>query len=77
MMTTAKTITNAWVNRTLPDIFYEEPGPIEEGMRQEWPIDIIKGSLWGYYQDRDDVFVSNGVFISYDPTTRIPVSAKS
>ena len=67
-MTTTRTITNAWVNRTLPDIFYEEPGPIEEGMRQEISIDIIKTSLWGYYQDRDDVFVSNGVFISYDIT---------
>lgn len=37
-------------------------------MQQELPIDIIKGSLWGYYQDRDDVFVSNAVFISYDIT---------
>ena len=24
-ITTTRTITNAWVNRTLPDIFYEEP----------------------------------------------------
>ena len=63
---TTRTITNAWVNRTLPDIFYEEPGPVEEGMRQERLIDIIKRSLSEHYQDRDDVFVSNGVFISYD-----------
>ena len=67
-MTTARTITNAWINRTLPDIFYEEPEGIEDGMQQEVPIDIIKGSLWAYYQGRDDVFVSNGVFISYDIT---------
>ena len=65
-MTTTRTITNAWANRTLPDIFYEEPGPVEEGMRQERPIDIIKRLLSEHYQDRGDVFVSNGVFISYD-----------
>ena len=67
-MTTTKTITNAWINRTLPDIFYEEPGPIEEGMRQEHPIDIIKRCLSDWYQDRPDVFVSNAVFLSYDQT---------
>lgn len=65
-MTTTKTITNAWRHRTLPDIFYEEPGPIEEGMRQEHSIDIIKRSLSERYQDRPDVFVSNAVFLSYD-----------
>lgn len=58
-MTTAKTITNAWLHRTLPDIFYEEPGPIEEGMRQEHSIDIIKRCLWDRYEGRPDVFVSN------------------
>ena len=67
-MTTTRTITNAWVNRTLPDIFYEEPGPVEEGMRQERPIDIIKRLLSEHYQDRGDVFVSNAVFVSYDET---------
>ena len=65
-MTTARQITNAWVNRTLPDIFYEEPGPIEEGMRQEFTIDRIKWSLRERYQAHDDVFVSNAVFLSYD-----------
>ncbi len=68
MMTTARTITNAWINRTLPEIFYEEPEGREEGMLQERPIDIIKSSLWERYQDRDDVFISNGVFVSYDIT---------
>ena len=71
MMTTARTITNAWVNRTLPDIFYEEPdGPpgAEDGMQQELSIDIIKSSLWERYRDRADVFVSNAVFICYDVT---------
>lgn len=65
-MTTKRKITNAWINRTLPDIFYEEPGPIEEGMRQEFTIDHIKWALRDRYQARDDVFVSNAVFLSYD-----------
>ena len=68
MMTAARTITNAWINRTLPEIFYEEPEGREEGILQERPIDIIKSSLWERYQDRDDVFISNGVFVSYDIT---------
>ena len=65
-MTTARKITNAWLNRTLPDIFYEEPGPIEEGMRQEFTIDRIKWTLRERYQGSEDVFVSNAVFLSYD-----------
>ena len=68
-MTTARQITNAWVNRTLPDIFYEEPEALaEDGMQQEFTIDRIKWSLQERYQSRDDVFVSNGVFLSYDIT---------
>ena len=67
-MTTKRKITNAWIHRTLPDIFYEEPGPIEEGMRQEFTIDRIKWSLMERYQARDDVFVSNAIFLSYDRT---------
>ncbi len=68
MMTTTRTITNAWVNRTLPDIFYEEPEGVEDGMQRERSIDIIKSSLWEHYQGRDDVFVSKAVFVSYDIT---------
>ena len=70
-MTTVRKITNAWINRTLPDIFYEEPeGPAgaEDGMQQELPIDHIKRLLTARYRERDDVFVSNLVFISYDVT---------
>ena len=67
-MTTARKITNAWINRTLPDIFYEEPEPVEDGMQQESPIDHIKRLLTARYADREDVFVSNAVFISYDIT---------
>ena len=65
-MITKREITNAWIDRTLPDIFYEEPGPIEEGMRQEFTIDRIKWSLRERYKARNDVFVSNAVFLSYD-----------
>ena len=67
-MTTIRIITNAWTNRTLPDIFYEEPEGVEDGMQQEFPIDHIKRLLTARYQDREDVFVSNAVFISYDIT---------
>ena len=67
-MTTARTITNAWVHRTLPDIFYEEPEAIEYGMQQELPIEHIKGPLREYFEGRGDVFVSNAVFLSYDST---------
>ena len=67
-MTTARKITNAWIHRTLPDIFYEEPEPVEDGMQQEPPIDHIKRLLSSYYDGREDVFVSNAVFISYDIT---------
>ena len=37
-MAATKIITNAWKVRTLPDIFYEEPEPVEDGMQQEPPI---------------------------------------
>ena len=67
-MTTARTITNAWIHRTLPDIFYEEPEPVEDGMQQEFSIHTIKGCLWERYRGRSDVFVSNAIFISYDRT---------
>ena len=67
-MTTARTITNAWIHRTLPDIFYEEPEPVEDGMQQEFSIHTIKGCLWERYRGRPDVFVSNAIFISYDRT---------
>ena len=67
-MATARTITNAWIHRTLPDIFYEEPEPVEDGMQQELPINDIQGALRWRYQGRNDVFVSNAIFISYDRT---------
>ena len=65
-MTNVRTITNAWVNRTLPDIFYEEPEPIEDGMQQEMALERIVHLLRSRYQDDPSVFMSGAVFISYD-----------
>ena len=65
-MTTARTMTNAWIHRTLPDIFYEEPEPVEDGMIQDLPIRYLIRLLDERYEDRDDVFMSGVVFISYD-----------
>ncbi len=67
-MAATKIITNAWKVRTLPDIFYEEPEPVEDGMQQEPPIDRIGHLLRQRYEDRPDVFISGGVFVSYDVT---------
>ena len=67
-MATTRTITNAWKNRYLPDIFYEEPGQVEDGVLQESPLRRIINLLWERYEDRPDVFMSGMVFISYDVT---------
>ena len=52
--------------RTLPDIFYEDPEPVEDDMLQARPIHRIAGLLYDYYEDRPDVFVSDGGFIMYN-----------
>ncbi len=67
-MAATKIITNAWKVRTLPDIFYEEPEPVEDGMQQEAPIDRIGHLLRQRYEDQPDMFISGGVFVSYDVT---------
>ena len=67
-MATTKTITDAWKNRYLPDIFYEEPEPVEDGVLQELPLMRIINLLWEFYEDRPDVFMSGMVFVSYDAT---------
>ena len=67
-MSATKIITNAWKVRTLPDIFYEEPEPVEDGMRQYFPIHRIAHLLLERYEDRPDVFISGGVFVFYDIT---------
>ena len=67
-MAATRIITNAWKVRTLPDIFYEEPEPVEDGMQQDLPIDRISHLLRERYEDRVDVFISGRVFVSYDVT---------
>ncbi len=67
-MAATRIITNAWKVRTLPDVFYEEPEPVEDGMQQESPIDRIGHLLRQRYENQRDVFISGGVFVSYDVT---------
>ena len=65
-MATTRTITNAWVNRTLPDIFYEEPEPPEDALVQERTVHRIIHLLWERYESSVGVFVSGMVYICYD-----------
>lgn len=44
----------------LPDIFYEEPEPVEDGMQKAWPLNYIRRMLYEYYDDRSDVLVAGG-----------------
>ena len=67
-MTNSKTITNAWVNRTLPDIFYEEREHIEDGMQQEMALERLIYLLRLRFGNDPTVFMSGAVFISYDIT---------
>ena len=63
---TVKTIPNAWVNRTLPDIFYEEPQPPEDALVQERTVDRIKLLLWEHYEESAEVFITGVFYICYD-----------
>ena len=65
-MAATKTITNAWVDRYLPDIFYEDPEPVEDGMQQATVIVEIAYLITAYFRDDSDAFVSAGGFIFYD-----------
>ena len=67
-MATTRTITNAWKNRYLPDIFYEEPEPPEDALVQERSVDRIKRLLWEHYENLADVFISGMFYICYDRT---------
>ena len=70
-MTTTKTfkkITNAWTNKTLPDIFYEEPEYAEDAVLQETPLMRLIYLLRSLFEGRPDVFMSGMVFVSYDIT---------
>ena len=60
--------------KTLPDIFYEDPEPVEDHMLQEEPLTPLLNLLHKHYADRPDVFVSGGGFVMYDeqdPNKRI------
>ena len=65
-MATTRTITNAWENRHLPEIFYEEPEPPEDALVQERTVHRIIHLLWERYESWVDVFVSGMVYICYD-----------
>ncbi len=66
-MATTNVMTNAWVNKTLPDIFYEDPEPVEDGMQQAPIIVEIAYLLAAFFRSEPEVFVSAGGFIFYDP----------
>ncbi|MCY4654438.1 MAG: Uma2 family endonuclease [Dehalococcoidia bacterium] len=61
-MATTRTIINAWENRYLPDIFYEQPNQGNDSVPQEARIIRLLRSL---YANRSDVFISGMVSISY------------
>ena len=65
---TFKKITNAWTNRVLPDIFYEQMVLAEEPVVQEEALDRIKQLLMQIFGGRLDVFISGAFYICYDPT---------
>ena len=50
----------------LPDIFYEDPEPVEDGMLQWDSMAEISILLKRYYKGRPDVFTSGGGFIMYN-----------
>ena len=52
--------------KTLPDIFYEDPEPVEDGMQQAIPLFGIVTLLHKHYADRSDVYVGGGGFLMYD-----------
>ena len=61
------TTRNATVERVLPDIFYEDPEPVEDGMQQELTITHLAFVLRWWFSQRPDVFVSAGGFIFWNP----------
>ena len=61
------TTRQATVERVLPDIFYEDPEPVEDGMQQETTITPLAFILRWWFSQRPDVFVSAGGFIFWNP----------
>ena len=62
-MVTIKAITE----RVLPDIFYEDPEPVEDHMLQEPTITNLAFVLRRWFSKRNDVFVSAGGFVFWNP----------
>ena len=52
--------------RTLPDIFYEDPEPVEDGMQQAKPLIRVAYLLYEYFADHPDVYVGGGGFVMYN-----------
>ena len=61
------TTRNPTIERVLPDIFYEDPEPVEDGMQQELTITLLAFVLRWWFSQRSDVFVSAGGFIFWNP----------
>ena len=58
--------TTQTLDRTLPDIFYEDPEPVEDGMQQAKPLIRIAYLLYEYFADRPDVYIGGGGFVMYN-----------
>ena len=67
-MATTRTIANAWIDRTLPEIFYEQPEPAEDAVVQEITLDRIKRLLWQRFGGQRDTFISGMFYVAYDET---------
>ena len=65
---TFKKITDAWTNKVLPNLFYEQMVLAEEPVVQEKVLDKIKRLLVELFEGRPDVFVSGAFYICYDIT---------
>ena len=62
---TTKRIAKAWMNRDLPNVFYDEPDP-EDRLQQFPALFRVVALLYELYKDRPDVFATGGGFIFYD-----------
>ena len=60
------TTREATIERVLPDIFYEDPEPVEDGMQQEFTITLLAFILRWWFSQRPDVFVCAGGFVFWN-----------
>ncbi len=61
------TTTSPTIERVFPDIFYEDPEPVEDGMQQDPTISYLSYTFRHRLGGRRDVFVSGGGFIFFNP----------